>query len=143
MNVAFFLKPKSEVTHLHSGDSLPEALETLRGSGYRIVPVIDEDGRYVSTVGEGDFLWSLIRLENGALKPLDGGSAGRMCVRDVLGKDKNPPCHIGEPIESLIGRTAGQNFIPIVDDREIFIGIVTRRAVIEYFLKNEAERAGK
>lgn len=140
MNVAFFLKPKSEVVFLRSDDFIPDALQTLQKSGYRTVPVIDGEGKYVCTVGEGDFLWFILRFENGVMNPLDARAAEKLRVRDVLGKDRNPPRHITEPIETLIGQTAAQNFIPIVDDREIFIGIVTRRTVIEYFLKNEAEK---
>ena len=32
----------------------------------------------------------------------------------------------------LVSRAAEQNFIPVVDDKNTFIGIVTRRAVMRY-----------
>ena len=37
-------------------------------------------------------------------------------------------------MEQLIRRTVDQNFVPVVDDRGVFIGIVTRRVVINYLL---------
>ena len=35
-------------------------------------------------------------------------------------------------MEDLIGRAMEQNFIPVVDDDEHFIGIITRRDIIGY-----------
>ena len=29
-----------------------------------------------------------------------------------------------------------QNFVPVVDDRQIFIGIVTRQSIIQYLMNN-------
>ncbi|MBQ2921320.1 MAG: CBS domain-containing protein, partial [Oscillospiraceae bacterium] len=37
--------------------------------------------------------------------------------------------------EDLIERASKQNFIPVIDDRNTFIGIVTRRAIIKYCQK--------
>ena len=36
-------------------------------------------------------------------------------------------------IEELLMRAMNQNFIPVVDDRNLFIGIVTRKDVIKHF----------
>ena len=63
--------------------------------------------------------------------------AERKRVRDILSKDRNPSARIDEPAETLVSRTAGQNYVPIVDDRGVFIGIVTRRNVIRYFLESK------
>jgi len=32
----------------------------------------------------------------------------------------------------LIERASSQNFVPVVDDKDTFIGIVTRRSIIKY-----------
>ncbi len=135
MNVAFFLKPKSEVRFLYSDTPLPQALETMQRHGYSSVPVIDREGKYVSTVREGDFLNFLAHTDGEHLRLTEAKVAEARKLADILrDEDRNPPCHIGVPIEQLLSRTTDQNFIPIVDDRGIFIGIVTRRAVIQYFL---------
>ena len=52
-------------------------------------------------------------------------------LREVLRIDKNPPVRIDTKPSDLIERASHQNFIPVVDDRECFIGIVTRKAIIE------------
>ena len=39
-------------------------------------------------------------------------------------------------MEDLIERAMEQNFVPVVDDRGQFIGIITRRDIIGYCYKN-------
>lgn len=134
MNIAFFLKPKSEVTYLYADMPLPEALEIMHRHGYSSVPVIDRDGLYLCAVSEGDFLWACVRTDGAQLKFSSARSASGKRVSDILQRKRNPSVHINTPVETLLVRTAEQNFVPIVDDRGIFIGIVTRRNVINYFL---------
>jgi CBS domain-containing protein len=35
-------------------------------------------------------------------------------------------------MHDLVERAKGQNFVPVVDDKDAFIGIVTRSAIIKY-----------
>ena len=120
MNVAFFLKPKSEVRFLYSDTPMAQALEFMQRHGYSSVPVIDRDGRYVRTVREGDFLNYLAHTDGNQLRITDAQTAASCRLSDILpDQDRNPPCHIS---------------VPVVDDRGIFIGIVTRRVVINYLL---------
>ena len=135
MNVAFFLKPKSEVFYLQDSMPLARALHEMRKSGYTSVPVIDREGKYVGAVNEGDFLRALAHTDGERLQLSAAEEAERKRVRDILSQDRNPSARIDEPAETLVSRTAGQNYVPIVDDRGVFIGIVTRRNVIRYFLE--------
>ena len=55
-------------------------------------------------------------------------------LTDLLDKTKkNPPVTISASIENLIIRAMETNFVPITDDRGMFIGIVTRRSIIKHF----------
>ena len=141
MNVAFFLNPKSEVRHLYSDTPLPQAMAFMQRHGYSAVPVIDRDGKYVRTVREGDFLSFLARTDGKNLHLTDARAAEKCRLSDILPQqDRNPPCHISVPVEHLLKSTTDQNFVPIVDDRGVFIGIVTRRAVISYLLNPDGAR---
>ena len=54
-----------------------------------------------------------------------------------LNKYKYKPVLITQSVEELITRTMDSNFVPITDDRGMFIGIVTRRSIIKhYYEKN-------
>ena len=125
MNIAFFLTPKSEVSFLYSDYTVRQGLEKMKQYGFSAVPVIDRDGKYITTVGEGDFLWYIIK--DGAEKIEDTP------LTAILRKDKNPPAPITASSKDLINRALDQNFIPVIDDDQIFIGIVRRRDLIRNF----------
>ena len=44
------------LTYLNSNDTLDSAADFLIASGYTAVPVVDDAGKYVGVVSEGDFL---------------------------------------------------------------------------------------
>lgn len=122
MNVIGLLHPKYEITYLTDEDVLEDALEVLRKSGYTAVPVLRRNGQYVGSISEGDFLWAVTDSGLGVLQT--------MKVKDIIRRDWNPATDINVSMKKLLTRSANQNFIPIVDDRQYFVGIVTRKDII-------------
>lgn len=138
MNIAFFTRPKQEITYLYNDCTVRQALEKMHNSSYTAVPVVDREGHYVGTVSEGDLLWFIVKGEGGEPHTMAIESLEGFKLTDVkLNKFKNQPISINSAIEDLIIRSMETNFVPIVDDRGIFIGIVTRRSIIKhYYEKN-------
>ena len=133
MNIAYLLKPKSSVAYLQDTNTIRQGLEKINHHGYTAVPVLTEDGRYAGTVSEGDFLWYIIKGENGEVRQVEIKSVECTRVRDILRQGKNPPVHVTATVEELLGRVLEQNFVPVVGARGYFMGIITRRDVIQYF----------
>ncbi len=133
MNVAFFLVPKSRVAYLVEGCSFRQGMEKLRRHGYTAIPVISKEGKYLGNVNEGDFLWNIMTM--GSLDPRDLGQAR---IDDII-SDRTPPVRVTASVEDLQDRLLDQNFVPVVDDRDMFMGIVTRRAVLAYLMDKDAE----
>ena len=133
MNIASFLLPKDEVAYLRDDMTLRQGLEKLKRSGFTAIPVIEVADRYVGVVGEGDFLWNILshnqNLEDIKLKKLE-----HMTVRDFLQNGKVKAAPIDTAMENLLERAKSQNFVPVIDDRSVFIGIVTRGDIIKYFV---------
>ena len=133
MNIASFLLPKDEVAYLRDDMTLRQGLEKLKRSGFTAIPVIDVEDRYVGVVGEGDFLWNILshnqNLEDIKLKKLE-----HMTVRDFLQNGKVKAAPIDTAMENLLERAKSQTFVPVIDDRSVFIGIVTRGDIIKYFV---------
>ena len=50
------------------------------------------------------------------------------------GRD-NLPVSVSTDMQDLLVKATDQNFVPVVDDKGDFIGIVTRRAIMRYFLE--------
>ena len=130
MNVLFFLKPKVTVAYVYNDNTLRQALEKMRFYGYSAIPVIDREGKYVGTVTEGDFLWKLCDSSS-----WDNHAQERLFVRDIMRPDHNPAVNINASIEDLLLMAMNQNFVPVVDDLGSFIGIVTRRDIMQYYYK--------
>lgn len=133
MNIASFLIPRSMVTYLYDDCSVRQALEKMKYHGRKAVPVITRDNRYVGTLSDGDLLWYLtdyMKNSETNKKSVDFRDLESVFVRDFLCKGKNPPVRIGTSYCELVERAIEQNFIPVIDDRDSFIGIVTRKSVI-------------
>ena len=134
MNIAFLLQPKQRVAYLYGDNSLRQGLEKMRHHGYTAVPVIDREGCYLGTISEGDFLWQILARDTLDMKDLE-----HVQIQDVLQPGSYPPVPITVSVEELLNSAMNQNFIPVVDDYNSFIGLVTRREIISRLSNQKPE----
>lgn len=80
----------------------------------------------MGTLTEGDILWRELRSGEA------WHDAQSVPVRLIPRRNSNRPVHIDAEMEALVARAIHQNFVPVVDDREVFIGIVRRQQILEY-----------
>ena len=126
MNVISLLTPKTNVAWLYEDWTIRQGLEKLRFHGYTAIPVLAKDGSYVGTVSEGDFLWCLLDQGGGDIQTQE-----KQPLRRVIRPGFNPAVRIDVALEELVERALRQSFIPVVDDRGAFVGIVTRQNIIK------------
>lgn len=134
MNIAFFLTPKNEVVCENSEATMRQVMERMEHHGYTAIPLIDKHGKYVGTLTEGDILWKLKNTPD-----LNFKNSEAVKVNDIPKRVDHKSVLIGADIESLISLAVNQNFVPVVDDNGIFIGIIKRSDIIEYCF-NELNR---
>lgn len=135
MRVAFFLTPKADVAWVKTTSTVRQAIERMEHYRYTAVPLLTPEGAYAGTLTEGDLLWFLkqrprLAFEDTERIPLDAVGR-RLAVR---------PIRVDADIEALFALALDQNFVPVVDDREIFIGIVRRRSILSFF-QDEMKRS--
>ena len=130
MNVIMLLKPKTTVQYIFEDNTLRQGLEKMRAHSYTAIPVISQDGKYVGTVSEGDFLYNILDQRNNSLKAKE-----KHLVRDILREGFNPAVRIDVTMDELLERAMRQNFVPVTDDFDTFIGIVTRQDIIRNFIE--------
>ena len=135
MNIAFFLIPKREVAFVKYESTMRQALEKMEFHKYSAVPIIDNQGRYVGTLTEGDLLWKMKNTPD-----LSFENIHKTKLKDIKPKRYNDPIHIDADMESILLRAMEQNFVPVIDDAGIFIGIIRRREIIEYCAKGIFEK---
>lgn len=128
MNIAFFLLPKQEVICLTLDSTLRQTLERMEYHRFTAVPIINDAGEYVGTVTEGDLLWHM-KNSNGKIT---FENASKFLLQDVPLNMRNEPVRIDANMDDLIKLAKVQNFVPVVDDMNRFIGIVRRSHIIEY-----------
>ncbi|MGN7358875.1 CBS domain-containing protein [Paenibacillus sp. SAF-054] len=140
MNIAFFLLPKQEVVTVTMDSTLRQTLERMEYHRYTAVPILSKDGTYAGTVTEGDLLWHM-KNSNGRV---NFENASKFLLKDVPLKVDNKPVSIDANMEDLINLAKVQNFVPVVDDMNRFIGIVRRSQIIEYcerFVSKESKES--
>ena len=130
MNILFFLTPKSDVVYIHEEDSLRQALEKMETHQYAAVPVFQRNGIYLGTLSVGDLLWFIKNHLN-----LNLHDAQRVPVTTVPRRSDNFPVNADCQMEDLLAKAINQNFVPVLDDKGSFIGIVTRKDIIRYLAK--------
>ena len=126
-NILFFLTPKAMCAHLMADDTVRQALIRMETARYAALPIIDRNGEYCGTLTEGDLLWA---LKNEC--QLDIRKAEHIRIMDIARRRDNTPVKVNATMQDLIDRASRQNFIPVVDDKNTFIGIVTRRSIFKY-----------
>jgi CBS domain-containing protein len=101
--------------------------------GYTSIPVITRSGKYVGTISEGDFLWNVVDCRQDELHKVNLKDIENVNIKDVLHTDRNPPVGISASMEELLIKSTNQNYVPVVDDTNSFVGIITRKDIIKYF----------
>ena len=135
MNILFFLKPKSELAYIYDYHTLRQALEIMEYHKYSSIPILNKEGKYVGSLTEGDLLWGLKKRNLLNLK-----DAESISIMKIERRQDYKCVNAESKMEDLIERAMEQNFVPVVDDREHFIGIITRRDIIGFCYKKMKER---
>ena len=101
--------------------------------------MLNRRGEYIGTITEGDILF-YIKNEFS----LNFKDSEKIHVKEVDRRRYNAPIRVDADIEDLIQKATTQNFVPVIDDKNSFIGIVTRQDIIQYCTKRMRElEAGK
>ena len=127
MNILFFLKPKAEVAFVYDYHTLRQAMEIMEYHKYSSIPMINREGKYVGTITEGDLLWGLKKLNILNLK-----GAEDIAITKIARRADYRPVGADSNMEDLMEKAMDQNFVPVIDDQENFIGIITRKDIIGY-----------
>ena len=129
MNILRLMIPKSAVEYISCASTVRQALEKMRYHHYVAIPVLDEEGIYVGTLRNDDIFKYF--LEEGAF---DTRAAERDSVMEIIDVSYSRPLLHSASCEELFELVKEHNFVPVVDDRGCFIGIILRRDVMNYLL---------
>jgi len=126
-NILFFLTPKAMCAYVYDDYTVRQALEKMEVAGYSSLPILNKRGEYRGSVTEGDLLWALKNLCY-----MDMRQAEARKIMEISRRKDNVSVRVTTSMQDLVQRASTQNFVPVVDDKDAFIGIVTRSAIIRY-----------
>ena len=136
MNILFFLTPKSDVAYIFEDETLRQTVEKMEHRKFSCIPILNKEGKYTGTISEGDLLWGIKRLNINItdLKQMEDVSFMAIPRRATY-----KPVHADADMEDLLDRAINQNYVPVIDDKGSFIGIITRKEIIKYCYKEMKE----
>ena len=127
MNILFFLTPKAMCSYVDAGATLRQAMERMEKSGFSALPALESDGSYAGVLTEGDLLWALKGMCATDIRQTETHYIRELTPRRVI-----HPVKVDTRVEDLLSVAAEQNFVPVIDDKNAFIGIVTRSRILRY-----------
>ena len=126
-NILFFLTPKAMCQFLYDDFTVRQALEKMETAGYHALPILNRRGEYRGTLSEGDVLWAMKNMCN-----MDLRIAESRRIMEISRRKDNIPVRVTTSMQDLVERATNQNFVPVVDDKDTFIGLITRKAIVSY-----------
>ena len=126
-NILFFMTPKAMCQFVYDDFTIRQALEKMEMTQLAAVPILNRRGEYRGTLTEGDLLWALKNMCY-----LDMRQAEARRIMEIERRKDNIPVRVTTSMHELVERATNQNFVPVVDDKDAFIGIVARSAIVKY-----------
>ena len=126
-NILFFLTPKAMCHHVYDDFTIRQALEKMESVGFTSLPILNRRGEYRGTLTEGDLLWALKNM-----CAMDMRLAESHRIMEITRRKDHIPVRVNTSMHELVDRATNQNFVPVVDDKDTFIGIVTRGSIVKY-----------
>ena len=120
-NATFYLSDKSTVR---------QALEKFAYHKFSVVPILDDEGHFVSTLSEGDLL-RFVAIKNDFNKK----KCENVTIMEIERYRPYNAVTIDATFDELYAFGLSQNFVPVVDDRNIFVGLVKRKDIFVYLHK--------
>ena len=126
-NILFFLTPKALCAYLYDDYTVRQALEKMEAAHYSALPILNRRGEYRGALTEGDILWAMKNMCS-----MDLRKAESHRITEISRRKEYIPVRVTMSMNELVERAAAQNFVPVVDDKDTFIGLVTRKSIIQY-----------
>lgn len=127
MNILACLTPKSDVDYVTDEATLFKVLQTMENRNFSAIPIINKKGRYIGTITSGDILGCIKENFNLSIK-----DSAKFPVRNVRRTRDYKAIGVHAGFEEILDKAVNQNFVPVVDDEENFIGILTRKEIMKW-----------
>ena len=123
-----FLIPASRIAFVQEDKPLYHAFLILTKVKYSKIPVLDKDKRVVGLLSLAMITDKMLTNDAISTAPLD-----TLKVKDVMQTDFDKINFVETTLETQLHLLINNAFLPVVDDRGVFQGLLTRREWIKAF----------
>ena len=128
MNILYFLTPKSEIDYIYDDSSLFKAMQIFDKHNFYVLPLINKKGRYIGTITASDILGCIKENFDLSVK-----ASADFPIKNVKRIREYKAVNGGTTtMEEIVVVALDQNFVPVVDDDGNFIGIITRKSIMNW-----------
>ena len=129
-SIISLLTPKKITFYILNTSTIRQALEKFDAHKFTIVPILDKNGKYRGTISQGDMLRFIKQKGSFNLE-----EAESISIKEIERYRSYRSLKIDAEFVEVLALSQEQNFIPIVDDSDTYIGIIKRSDIIKYLYK--------
>ncbi|GHV97306.1 CBS domain-containing protein [Lactobacillus nasalidis] len=123
-----FLIPASKIAFVEEDNPLYHAFLILTKVKYAKIPVLNQEGQITGLLSLAMITDKMLELDGISTKPLN-----HYKVKDVMQTDFVSVNFTEKDLETQLHLLVDHNFLPVVDDRGVFQGMITRREWFKAF----------
>ncbi|BAQ57957.1 cyclic-di-AMP-binding protein CbpB [Lactobacillus acetotolerans] len=123
-----FLIPASRIAFVEDDNPLYHAFLILTRVKYSKIPVLDKKSRVVGLISLAMITDKMLKTDKISIEPLD-----KLKVRDVMQTKFSKINFVQTTLETQLHLLIDNAFLPVVDDQDVFQGLLTRREWIKAF----------
>lgn len=127
MNVAFFLTPKKQLVYANLTSTIRQIFERMRYYNCMQIIILNNKGEYAGFISKEDLISKINTSPKLEFKDLN-----KIGILDIVKYMINKPIGIDCEIEDAQNSMKNKNFVPVVDDNNVFIGIVKKEDILNY-----------
>jgi predicted transcriptional regulator len=124
-----FVISSEKVAHVQIGNSAEHALLVLTKTGYSAIPVLDSKYKFRGLINAQRITDSILGMDHIEYERLPDIKVEEIMLTDF------PLIQITERFQKALDLLIDQNFLCVVDDDGMFMGILTRRIVLKQLKK--------
>lgn len=132
MNIQAFVKPFYDLTLVYDDQPLDDAIRIMTVNRFTSIPIITRDQKYVGTLTEGDILHFILNNP----KCLKAETLKNFYVSQVKRHRDYETVSIDAAMPIVLSKASNENFVPVLDQNDKFVGIITRKVLLDYFFEH-------
>jgi predicted transcriptional regulator len=125
-----FVISSEKVAHVQLMNSAEHALLVLTRTGYSVIPVLDPKYRLHGLLSMKMITESILGLKRIEYEKLE-----TICVSDIMDSDV-AFLHVNDTFQRALDLVIDHAFLCVVDDDDMFVGILTRRVILKQLKKH-------